>query len=305
MRCWRLLPLLVLLLPAADAGLAIGSPTVTGMPVVVDTGRGDLTFPVTFTCSSTEAMPQGGVLSFDAPSAPRGLTVSGRLSGWQVPASACAGPASQAWRTNVTFAVAASGEAAGEKPQAFTVHGHVRGSDGSAAEAWDGEATAPAEVAYFGLLTVSVPTAQQQGAPGARLDYAVTLTNLGNAATSVGFTLDAPLADRWSLQLPDPVVVGPSARSGGAGDTATVHLLVTLPQGRALSDGEQPIRVLVHGASTVQPDAKAPVVAVNLLARVESCSLACPRGNTLPAAVAPLVALLLLACGAVARRRIA
>ncbi|HUR62748.1 MAG TPA: hypothetical protein VM286_10365 [Candidatus Thermoplasmatota archaeon] len=307
--------LVLVALPATDAQfsggqLLFGSGRVLSPPVVVNQGSGFASVEAMYVCSgASELRLQDTVLRLDAIQAPRGVSIVGPKE-VRVPQSACQGPLSQIWREELKFAITATPEAQGEKPLLFTVNGSVP-SGGTVREA-RGTATIPFSVAYFGLLTASVPTPVGHALPGKSINYEVTVTNLGNANTNVDFALVGEVPEGWSPRLPTPVILGPSELSGGKDFTKTVVFQVATPE-QATARNQTSVQLKITPRSTIDPQ-KGNELVVNVLAMVDSCDAAGPKDALTcealsagvadaPAPAALLFGAVLLGCAFVARRK--
>jgi hypothetical protein len=302
MRAWGLVAAVLLAIPAAQAGLTFEAPRVEGMPVVVNSGQAKAVIPVTYVCGPDEVRLAATTLVLEPPVAPTGVTVTGPQS-YAIPASACQGAASQAWHGNLTFNVVASPDAQGEKPLEVVVRGAIasRGMVDGTAKPVNASTSIPVTVQFYGVMTATAPSTIGAAPPGKPIMYDVIVTNLGNAVTNVQFSLGEAAPPGWSVDVPAPVILGPSQQAGGTDFQKTVRLTVTPQEG---TSNQQAFRLRIVPASTISPDLVGNTVFINVLARKGACSSygLCQTGKASPAS--PLLALALVGCALVARRRV-
>lgn len=214
-------------------------------------------------------------LRFDV-TVPQGIVANGGAT-VVVPPPDCAGTPSSG---TATFILAATRHAPGLQPLTVLVAGNMTIDTAVPTSLADSTSTG-LEVAYVGLVQATLHSSIQQGTPGTTSDFAMTLTNVGNAASRVVLATDDD-----GFTVPDAPVVAP-------GETANVTVGYRHPDSTGYDNSEATGRITVTPVAEANGEEGTPVT-LNVLARTRSDVLAPGPG--------PWVAIALVATAWVARR---
>jgi len=309
MPAWWSFAVALLVLPTASAAvLTFGTPQVSGSPIVVDSGRMTFLVPAQYVCEASEASVSGAELDVQFADVPQGISVTGP-GVFAIPDSACKGPESKPWMQDLQFEAFASAAAAGEKALMFTVNGRVKDGGTLTPPGASTHVGVPLAVAYDGLLTASVEKTIGEAVPDGNITYTITLTNLGNAPTTVRFAMPDPVANGWNATVPNSIVLDRSAQSGGTDFSKQVAFTVHTPSKDGWNNAQTTFQFKATPASVIDASRQGNPITVNVLARVRGCSppgSACapPLDSLGSGSVAgPLSLLVVLGCAVVTRRR--
>ncbi len=289
------LGLLVGLLPAADAGLTVTPLQFDPVDFLLPGGAGSkATTTATFQCSGSEfwgptdashPLTLGGLML------PPDFTLEGP-STTEVPASACAGPASQTWTKDLVFTLKADPKVPGLRTNVITLTFDLPAS-GSALAA-SATATGQVKTDFIGKVEAMLVN-QTVATDHAQAHFVLRLRNLGNAATAVSVLGPDPPLKGIVVQLPGESTLG---MPGSGSDTATVPVLLTI-SGAAASSTPVPLRLLVSASQ--DRTRHGPEVALTGTVLLGADGTAAPKSSPLPAPM--LFAVATLGLAALARRR--
>lgn len=271
----------LLLMPMASAQVTYGlqldagaledriRPDIDQVPV-------DVTWSLSCEPGGTDmATTEESALRFDV-TVPHGIVANGETT-VVVPPPDCSGAPSTG---TATFTLGATSQAPGLQPLTVLVAGNVTIDTTLPTSLADSTSTG-FEVAYVGLVQATLHGSIQQGTPGTTSDFAVTLTNVGNAPSRMVLATDDD-----PFTMPDAPVVAP-------GQTANVTVSYRHPDSTGYDNSEATGRITVTPVAEANGEEGTPVM-MNMLARTRSDVLAPGPG--------PWLAIALVATACVARR---
>ena len=235
-----LLLALVALLPAAQAGIVLGTERFEPQGLIIPDGPGSKLFlPVTVSCTTTDAWnpaDMGATLTV-APAIPVGFSLEGALE-VEVPANACRGPLSEAWNKDLEFTIKADGAVPGLRTRTLWLNLSLPAN--GAAPAFTASKTLPLKADFLAKVDARLLNATVQSSH-AQASFLVQLTNRGNApATVTIFGPDPPLKG-LVVRLPAPASLD---LAGGLGASSTVPILMDLGKEVAAAT-KVPLRIQV------------------------------------------------------------
>jgi hypothetical protein len=284
-----LLSLVLALLPAAQAGLAVGQLHLEKDDPIAPGSEGTLVAPLSFSCGAAEAWNPTDAshkLTAKATSLPAGYTVADASA--DIPASACAGPASQAWTQDLKLTVKVAPDAVGLRPETLTFTFDIGAYGNAPASSAKGNAQVTA--GFVGKVEAALqdPTAATDHA---QAHFSLRLRNLSNAMAVV------------TVLAPDPAPAGltftmPGDSTLNRGDATSVPILVTVT-GAAAASTPVAFRVLV--AASTDRSMHGPETTVAGTVGIGADGTAPPKSSPAPSL---LFAVAALGLAAVARRRL-
>jgi hypothetical protein len=197
-------------------------------------------------------------------------------------------PGQQQATGTASFPITATREAPGLQTQACTVTGTAAGAT-EALQATD-SVEAEVTVAFYGNVTVSLPSATKQGGPQKQVRYPIDIANLGNTRIVVTFEIPDRPGKGWNFILPDPIVLD-SPNAGGGQASSTANVVVATPYDNGYNSGAADFVVRVNTAAADDPGQVGPSSDVELTTKVKGFYVPGPQLPLLLVVLAVAVAL--------------
>lgn len=126
----------------------------------------------------------------------------------------------------------------------------------------------PVSASYYGLVQAKVAQQIKQGGPQKDIPFEIAVDNLGNAKTTVQFTIeDRPGSTKWDQALPDDLILfSPTNPIGKTSDTAI--FTVTTPHKTGWNNEQGSYRLRMTTYASDDPSSVGPSVATNMIIRV-------------------------------------
>lgn len=290
---WKLAVAALALAPVAHAQVEVGG----GIDVAIDPIARPIEplaetlaapFRVTVACPlASEAPGAGSAIDVTLAELPTWAQATVSPATFVIEDALASCPAGESRTFEGTLYVAAAATAPAFEPATGRLVARLRDATGPR----EGEATFEVQAGYRSVLDLRVAEPIQEARAGTTVAFRGEAGNLANAPSRVAFLLEATTQPRWSIRLPDPLVIG-------AEEIATFDVLVTAAPDGALQNEPGQITIRARAEHAGDPAAEGDEATLSILLTATGAAVAGARDLPL----APTLPLLALALAALASR---